>query len=229
MKVIEKLIQSFGKRYSWSMGIHPKRGEIFKWFLASILFGARISEKIAMNTYHQFDVRGFTTSKKILDAGWDSLVQCLDDGGYVRYDFKTADKLLEVMKNLLKYGNMDELYEASVDNRELEKNLKELGKGIGNVTVNIFLRDLREIWDKANPLPQDLTISATVNLGLIEEGMTKKESLEKLLEMWERNKIEGYGFPDFEDALLKLGKDYCRKGNCDKCQMKDLCGKPLQR
>jgi hypothetical protein len=34
-------------------------------------------------------------------TGWDGLVSTLDAGGYVRYDFKTATKLLEVMKNLI--------------------------------------------------------------------------------------------------------------------------------
>jgi hypothetical protein len=30
--------------------------------------------------------------------------------------------------------------------------LKALGKGIGDVTANIFLRELRSIWSKAEPL-----------------------------------------------------------------------------
>jgi endonuclease III len=208
------------------MGIHPENGEkeIFKWFLASILFGARISEKIAIATYHQFDAQRLTDPKKILDAGWDSLVECLDSGGYVRYDFKTADKLLEMAKNFLRlYGGMDELYRQSPSGRDLENNLKDLGKGIGNVTVNIFLRDLRDVWDKANPLPQGFTILAAENLGFIERGIDRGKSLEKLKDVWKENEIPGYGFPDFEDSLFKLGKDYCRKNRCDRCEMREDC------
>ncbi len=37
----------------------------------------------------------------IVKTGWDGLVSALDAGGYVRYVFKTATKLLEVMKNLI--------------------------------------------------------------------------------------------------------------------------------
>ena len=48
------LLKRFGQTYSEELGINLKAGkssEIFKWFLASILFGARISEAIAKNTY----------------------------------------------------------------------------------------------------------------------------------------------------------------------------------
>jgi hypothetical protein len=55
--------------YSKDLGIDltesPGR---FKWFLASILFGARISEKIASNTYRWFDRCGINTAEKIISA-----------------------------------------------------------------------------------------------------------------------------------------------------------------
>jgi hypothetical protein len=38
------------------------------------------------------------TPKQILKTGWDDLVKILDEGGYTRYDFKTADRLLESNK-----------------------------------------------------------------------------------------------------------------------------------
>ena len=50
---INKLKRS--KLYSEELGIYLKNAndkELFKWFLASILLGARISETIAKNTYH---------------------------------------------------------------------------------------------------------------------------------------------------------------------------------
>ena len=38
----------------------------FQWFLASILFGARISEKIAAQTYRTFQEAGIDTLEEIL-------------------------------------------------------------------------------------------------------------------------------------------------------------------
>jgi len=48
---MERLVQ---ESYSEELGINlksRKSEKIFKWFLASILYGARISETIAKNTY----------------------------------------------------------------------------------------------------------------------------------------------------------------------------------
>lgn len=59
------------KLYSEELNVWLKRNyneEIFKWFLASILFGARISETIAQNTYHTFEKYNFLKPRKILEA-----------------------------------------------------------------------------------------------------------------------------------------------------------------
>src|SRR6516225_9160281 len=46
----------------------------FRWFLASLLFGARISETTAKNTYRSFIRHGLIRPKRIMDAGWDFLI-----------------------------------------------------------------------------------------------------------------------------------------------------------
>jgi len=40
-------------------------------------------------------------------------------------------------------GNLSLLHDQASSSSDLEKRLKELGKGIGDVTVSIFLRELR--------------------------------------------------------------------------------------
>ena len=88
----------------------------FQWFLASILFGARISEKIAARTYRTFQEAGIDTPVKILSAGWDELVRILDSGGYMRYDFSTATKLINIMSALKeRYRSQEELRRQSSD------------------------------------------------------------------------------------------------------------------
>jgi len=94
-----------GGRFSCKIGIDFSRGnfqEIFKWFLLSKLYGARISSRIAARAYQEFKRCVVITPEKILKTGWDGLVKILDDGGYVRYDYSTATKLLEIMKELKK-------------------------------------------------------------------------------------------------------------------------------
>ncbi|MGQ9721334.1 MAG: hypothetical protein ACUVXA_08435 [Candidatus Jordarchaeum sp.] len=213
--------------FSKELGINLQEkssDEIFKWFVASLLFGARISETIAKNTYREFEKDDLLSAEKILKRGWHGMVFTLDKGGYVRYDYKTADKFLEVMENLKKKynGDLNILHEKSSDSQDLEQKLKNLGKGIGDVTVNIFLRELRGIWRKANPPLQDLTVNSAKNLGLIKK-VDKKSNLQELLKIWEQKRLEGYNFSNFETALLRIGKNYCRKHKCEMCPAKNFC------
>jgi len=224
-KVIEKLIKIFPKTYSEELGINlksKKSSEIFKWFLASILFGARIGERIAKNTYRQFIKDDLTTPEKILKKDWRGLVDSLDNGGYVRYDFSTADDLLEVMRVLLeKYeGDLNELYGRSKNQEDIEKMLDEF-RGVGSTTINIFLRELRGIWN-VEPLPSRFSIFAAKNLNLI-KSKNGKEALKQLKKIWKRNRIKNKTFVNFETALLRLGKDYCNKNKCNVCNLKKYC------
>lgn len=221
---IKLLLKIFPQTYSEELGIKlksKKPKEIFKWFLASVLFAHRIPESIAKKTYKEFEKEGLITSKKILDAGWDKLVQVLDKGGYVRYDFSTATALLGIMKQLeVKYGSLENLYKKAKNQKSLENRLKEF-KRVGAVTVNIFLRELRDIW-KVDPLPSKFTIIAANNLSLIRTKNPEK-ALEELKKIWEKNKVKNKTFANFETALLRLGKNYCNKNKCKICSLVKLC------
>lgn len=223
---VEKLITSLGGKFSTELGIDlfaRDSGEIFKWFLAAKLFGARIGTNIAMKTYREFEKEGVFTPEKILSIGWDGLVRILDAGGYVRYDFSTATKLLEIMQDLMTeyHGDLNKLHQRAKDEKELEGRLKGLGKGIGDVTVNIFLRELRGTWPKANPELSPLGLLAAQRLKLISSN---KDSLSALKDVWKKNSLTGKDFCDFEAALIRLGKDYCKKLKWQSCPMGKDCG-----
>lgn len=211
-EILRRLTEERGGRFSDELGIDIESGsseEIFKWFLASILFGARIRKDAAIKTYHEFEKQNVLTPEAILSTGWDSLVKILDEGGYARYDFKTATKLLGIAQMLNKQynGDLNLLHEEASDPRDLESKLMEF-KGVGHVTVNIFLRELRGIWKKADPLPGDPVITAARSLGLTElEGGNdeeKKKILLELEELWDQANLP-YRFSDFEAALVRFG------------------------
>ena len=217
-ETIGKLVSTLGRKFSASLGVDLSQGkseEIFKWFLASILFGARISESIAVNTYREFEKENALAPDDILKKKWEGLVGILDAGGYVRYDFKTATKFLGIMNDLKKRydGDLNRLHRIARNSRDLETKIKNLGKGIGDVTTNIFLRELREIWEKADPLPGPLVIEGARYLSIIPEKLKSREKiLERLKTVWQKNKLRAKDFVDFEAALLRLAKDYLRKG-----------------
>ncbi len=138
------------KIFSEDLGINLKSGkeeELFKWFLACLLFGKPIQQEVAKRTYFEFEKEKILSPEVILKTGWDKLVEILDRGHYVRYDFSTATKLLEISKELKqRYGSLGNLLRQSKNQRDLETRLQEF-KGIGPVTTRIFLRELKN-WPK---------------------------------------------------------------------------------
>ncbi len=120
--------------------------EIFKWFLACLLFGKPIQTEIAERAYRELLAARLVNPQAILRAGWDKLVALLDRAHYVRYDFSTATKLLEVCRELKeRYGTLSNLLAQAETASELSRRLQEF-KHIGPVTARIFLREIRPIW-----------------------------------------------------------------------------------
>lgn len=200
-EVMEKL---FGlNTYAEELGINLDTEEgRFKWFLASTLFAKRISSGIAKKTYHEFEKSGIVDPESIIQAGWDRLVEVLDSGGYVRYDFSTASNLLEIATSLRgKYGSLDNLYAQSKDSDDLEKRLLEF-KGVGPTTVNIFLRELKGVWKKARPRLSSQAKEMAPRLGLGKEQME---------------------LPNAESVLVRINLEFCRHRRCSECPMREEC------
>jgi len=122
----------------------------FKWLLACLLFGKPIQQEVAKRTYFEFVNEGLTTPDAIIRAGWDKLVEVLDKGHYVRFDYSTATKLLDVCKTLKeKYGTLTNLLKKSQTIDELSSRLQDF-KGIGPKTAGIFLRDIAPIFSQSH-------------------------------------------------------------------------------
>jgi hypothetical protein len=160
--------------YSEELGIRlgaKDDRELFKWFLASLLFGGRISEEIAKRTYRAFERHRLLTPRKILNAGWDFLVApIMREGGYVRYDGRKSTQILRDCERLLAdyRGRLSALRAEATSPRDLEERLQAF-YGVGPVTTNIFLRELRPFWRQADPEPlfvvRDLARQLGIDLG----------------------------------------------------------------
>lgn len=132
----------------------------------------------------------------------------LDAGGYVRYDYKTATRLLEACDALMRDygGNLDVLHDAAADPRDLENRLKALGKGIGDTTVGIFLRELRGIWSRAEPPLSPLALAAAKALGYLQPPVHDADrALAQLQQVWAADGQPSTAFSEFETALVREG------------------------
>jgi len=187
--------------YSDELGLDlTKLEDRFKWFLASVLFAKRISAETAKETYLYFEQEELTNPDAILQAGWDRLVEVLDSGGYTRYDFSTATNLLGIAKTLKeKYGSLERLHAESSSPRDLENRLREF-KGVGPVGVNIFLRELRGIWEKAKPSPSRMAVVTAQKIGLDPEDVER-----------------------YESQLVRLNLEYCKKRRSSECPLGNNC------
>ena len=157
--------------YSEELGIDLSTGEddaLFAWFLASLLFGARISEEIARNTYRSFERHGLLSPERISDAGFEFLVDpVMREGGYVRYDNRRSRQVLRDCETLeAEYGgSLNALHDAASDADDLEARVDAF-YGVGPVTTNIFLRELRPVWEKADPDPLPVVVETADRLGV---------------------------------------------------------------
>jgi hypothetical protein len=209
VQAIADLLSHFPGRFATELGIDLRASAKARqqWFLAAILYGGRISGQLAARTYRVFAARGIFTPEDILAQGWDNLVLLLDEGGYTRYDFKTATKLLRVMSALQEdyQGSLEKVHDLSKDYPDLEKHLQNLGPGIGPTTVNIFLRELRGIWAKATPPLSLLAQRAGEHCGLIHSGLTPEAALDAIMSEWKAQAVPGYDLADLEAALVRVG------------------------
>ncbi|SFF09689.1 hypothetical protein [Nitrosomonas sp. Nm166] len=208
---VPMLLSESGGCYATQLGIRLddlKAEEIYKWLLAAILYGARISENIATRTWQVFEHEAVLTPESIIRTGWDGLVALLDQGSYTRYDYKTATKLLAVSQTLLdRYaGNLNCLHAAARDSDDLAQRVMSLGKGIGPVTAQIFLRELRGRWSKAAPPLAALAFQAAQALGFLSQNChDSDQALINLQKLWDKQRIPMASFPDFEAALIRYG------------------------
>ncbi len=191
--------------YSEDLGLDlTNPSDWFPWFLSASLFSKPIAAATALRTASILIGSGVRTPLEVQRTGWDGLVRLLDQGGYVRYDFSTADKLLEVSRNLGEPGLLKTLAnERSFPN--VEERLTRI-RGVGPKTVEIFLRELQGLW-KSSPSWSEEAQRAAHRLGLDLAGLTLPPS--------RRRRVE--------NGLVRVWIEHCKPGRWQNCPVRSDC------
>ncbi|MFC4728430.1 DNA methylase [Coralloluteibacterium thermophilus] len=116
---------------------------LFRWFVASFLFGKRIGQQIAARSWRALvETHGLDSAEKIRATPHAELVRILDEGGYARYDESTARRLVDICTRLVEDydGGILGLYEASDGRADFERRIRAF-RGVGPVTLRIFMRE----------------------------------------------------------------------------------------
>ncbi len=176
----------------------------FPWLVAAALFAKPIRADVARRTARLLFREGVTTPDAIEQRGWDDLVTLLDRGGYVRYDFSTATRLLALAGALP--GERLQRLVSGASSSDIRTRLMEI-KGVGPKTVEIFLRELRGLRQAPLPLAQEARRAAR-RLGI---------ELDRL-PLGERDRAR------LESVLVRIWIEHCKRRRWHTCPAGALCG-----
>ncbi len=149
--------------------------ELFKWFIASLLFGARVTPQIAKQGYLALKRHRLLTPRQIVKADEARVYALLLDAGYVRAAKEKSTSVVRASQKLCDsyQGSLQRLHDSAEGPRQLETLLEKF-PGVGPVTANIFLRELRPFWEKADPSPLDRIVGHAKERGFDLEGIPRK-------------------------------------------------------
>jgi len=178
-----ELVRRLGGRFSTEIGIDVDAGdgEVERWFLAATLFGTRVSTGIVERTARGFFDAGVRSIADAGSLGWPRLVELLDSGGYARYDYRTADRLLELARRVdaCHVGGIALLGRTLTEPAQLVEALDAL-PGWGPTTIRVFLRELRGVWPGAELPLDERTLDAAHHLRLLATGASDRAGVQHL-------------------------------------------------
>jgi hypothetical protein len=165
------LFNRYGKTFAEELGIDLAANtpsELFCLLTAALLFGARIGHTIALKSARILFERGWTTPEKLAHTTWQQRVTALDEGGYVRYDERTSTMLGQTAEMLIERyrGDLRRVREAAGHDPAPERKLLKQFKGIGDVGVNIFFREVQLVWPELFPFADERTLASARSLEL---------------------------------------------------------------
>lgn len=169
--IAKTLLKQYGKTFADEIGIDVSKNSpapLFQLLCAAILFSTRIKSDLAVQAAKALIRHGWKTPQAMAESSWDERAKTLNEAGYARYDERTASMLGDTAQMVCdRYsGDLRQLRsEADCDPQQERKLLKEF-KGMGDVGVDIFFREVQAAWDELFPFVDRRAGSGAKKLGL---------------------------------------------------------------
>jgi hypothetical protein len=197
-QIVAALLERHGRTYASEIGVDLSKNTpspLFRWLCCSILLSARIGANIAVEAARALGKQGWTSAQKMAGSTWDARACTLNEAGYGRYDERTSSMLGDTSSMLLeKYGgDLRKLRQAADHDRGKERGLLKPCKGLGEVGVDIFFREMQTAWQELHPFADRRTLEAAGRLGLPDDP----KSLARL--------VPREDFPRLTAALVRVG------------------------
>ncbi|NGO72638.1 hypothetical protein [Streptomyces boncukensis] len=168
--VARALLERHGQTYAAQAGItlRDTPSPLYRLLVLALLLSARIRADVAVATSRALSGGGLRDARRMAAASWQERVDLLGEGGYRRYDERTATQLGEGAELLLReYGGDLRRLRERAGSGGVERALREV-PGIGPVGAAIFLREAQEVWPRLRPYLDAKALQGAGRLGLPE-------------------------------------------------------------
>ncbi|CAM5292988.1 endonuclease [Streptomyces atroolivaceus] len=181
-KTLDSLLERHGSTFAAEAGIRLRDTPqpLYQLLVLSHLLSARIRAQVAVAAARALFSHGLRTPRRMADATWQERVDALGEGGYRRYDERTATQLGDGALLLLDAfgGDLRRLRgEADGDTESIRAGLRRF-PGIGPAGADIFLREVQTVWPETAPYLDAKALQGAERLGL----PTTPDALSRLAE-----------------------------------------------
>lgn len=169
--IVAALLDEKGRTFAAEAGIKVEKNTpspLFRLLCLSLLQSARIDSDIAMAAAKGLAKRKWTTAQAMVHSTWKQRVDVLNEAGYARYQERTATMLEDSARLLVDRWNGDlrRLREQADRDPAAERRLLKKFKGLGDVGVDIFFREVQAAWDELYPFADRRALGSAERLGV---------------------------------------------------------------
>lgn len=169
-QLVQRILRRYPHTYAQQAGIRSLEAPtgLFQLLVMATLMSARIRSSTALGATRALFAQRWTTARAMAAATWAERTAVLNHAGYARYDESTSRMLGETSSMLLdRYrGDLRRLREEAHREPAEERRLLKLCKGMGDVGVDIFFREVQCSWTEVYPFADARALRAAQRLGL---------------------------------------------------------------
>lgn len=169
-ETLDALLELHGTTYADEAGIRLRDTPqpLYQLLVLSDLLSARIRASVAVAAARALYAHGMRTPRRMADATWQQRVDALGEGGYRRYDERTATQLGDGAVLLLTAhaGDLRRLRRDADGDTGTLRTLLQRFPGVGPTGADIFLREVQTVWPETAPYLDAKALQGAQRLGL---------------------------------------------------------------